>query len=852
MPARFRSEIQANLIAIVGTAAVVLIRCALSPILGTKAPFSLLYAVIALVVWLGGYRPAVFATAFGFLAMLYFYVEPYYTFRIVHTSDWIIAFLYLVTAAIITGLGETVRVFERRNLEERELLHATLNSIGDAVIATDNNLRIKSMNPVAEALTGWTATDASGLPLSAVFNIIEERTRRPVDNLATKALQDGVALGQKNHTVLIGKDSKELPIDAKTAPIRRQDGATIGCVLVFHDMTERRLAEARNEQIVATLNGLTVGYWELSPDWQIVFVNAEGADTAEQEPSALVGKNFWDVFPMLVGTKVELEYRLVASKRVVADFDYCFESLNRWFQIKVSPTPQGGLVVLSREITAEKQAEATVRLQTVKIKRLVDANILGVIFADKERIVEANDAFLQMVGYDRADLEAGRLNWRKMTPPEYVSADDKALAELQQHGVCAPFEKEYFRKDGSRVFILIGPAVIDPKIPSFVCFVQDISQVKEAERQLREADRRKDEFLATLAHELRNPLAPIRTAVDLLGTMECADPAFPDVREMVERQVTHMVRLVDDLLEVSRITSGKIELQREHFDLRRAVKNAVETSDRFIKAGRHELSVSLPPDPLFVDGDEVRLTQVVTNVLHNAAKFTPESGHIRLTVERQNEVAVVIIRDDGVGISPEMLPKIFDLFTQVKGAAGKSKGGMGIGLALAKRLVEMHGGTIAARSEGQGTEFTIRLPLLAVTTEKETPQSASDRTDGHSHHRILVVDDNVDAARGLSVLLNRKGHAVDLAFDGPSGIEHAKEFKPDMILLDLGMPGMDGFETAKRLRALPQTKDITLVALTGWGQQEDRQRTLKAGFSRHLVKPVAPAALEELLDTIPT
>jgi len=369
--------------------------------------------------------------------------------------------------------------------------------------------------------------------------------------------------------------------------------------------------------------------------------------------------------------------------------------------------------------------------------------------------------------------------------------------------------------------------------------------------ELRDADRRKDEFLATLAHELRNPLAPIRNALAILKT-PAADPAVVErSRGMMERQVQHLVRLVDDLLDVSRVMRGRIELRKERLDLATVIGHAVETAQPVIQAQGHELTVAISPSPIAVEADPVRLTQVVGNLLTNAAKYTPPGGHIWLTTERDGEWAVIRVRDSGIGLAPEMLSRVFDLFVQVDNSVARSQGGLGIGLTLARSLVEMHGGHISARSGGvgKGSEFTVRLPRARETSAdagpagREEPAAAVTATP----RRILVVDDNVDAAETLAILLRLAGHSVEVAHDGAAAIGMAQAKRPELAFLDLGMPGMDGYELARRLRADKALAGVRLVALTGWGQDEDRRRSAEAGFDLHVVKPVEPAMLDKVL-----
>jgi signal transduction histidine kinase/CheY-like chemotaxis protein len=370
-------------------------------------------------------------------------------------------------------------------------------------------------------------------------------------------------------------------------------------------------------------------------------------------------------------------------------------------------------------------------------------------------------------------------------------------------------------------------------------------------QNLRDADRRKDEFLATLAHELRNPLAPIRSSLQILKMPRVDAEVVERSRDMMERQVHHLVRLVDDLLDVSRVMRGKIELRKERVELATVVARAVETVQPLMEAQGHELTVSLPPESLPLDADPVRLAQVVGNLLTNAAKYTEPNGQIRLTAHRESNEAVLRVQDTGIGITPEMLPRVFELFVQVDHAATRSQGGLGIGLTLVNNLVEMHQGTVTAHSDGlgKGSEFVVRLPLSTrAAQEDEGPKTGlSTHPALPSGHRLLVVDDNQDAADSLAMLLRLRGYEVRIAHNGPTALELVNDYRPELVFLDIGMPGMDGYEEARRLRRQPGLESVRLAALTGWGQKEHRRRTAEAGFDHHLVKPVEPKALEELL-----
>jgi PAS domain S-box-containing protein len=376
--------------------------------------------------------------------------------------------------------------------------------------------------------------------------------------------------------------------------------------------------------------------------------------------------------------------------------------------------------------------------------------------------------------------------------------------------------------------------------------------VAESEARLRDADRRKDEFLATLAHELRNPMAPIRNAVSVLRLRGAKDAESEEVLDMMDRQVEHMVRLVDDLLEVSRITLGKIELRHQRVELQQVIQTALESSRPFLEEAAHQIEVELPPDPIFLMGDPVRLAQIVGNLLHNAGKYTEREGTIGLAARIEDLDLVVSVRDNGVGIAPEMLPHIFEMFTQVDRSRGQSRGGLGIGLTLAQSLARMHGGRVEAHSDGlgKGSEFLVRLPILEIGAAPESHSREGRGRAAEAGLRVLVTDDVPDSADSMGMLLELWGHDVRVAYGGEEALDAAESERPDVALLDIDLPDIPGLEVARRLRANPRTKEIHLVAMTGYGQREDRRRTQEAGFDAHLVKPVDPKELKALLSSL--
>jgi PAS domain S-box-containing protein len=493
--------------------------------------------------------------------------------------------------------------------EQKEWFRITLSSIGDAMIATDTAGRVTFLNPVAAALTGWAPEEAQGRTLETVFQIVNEQTRQSVENPAARALREGRVVGLANHTLLIAKDGRERPIDDSAAPIQNEQGGTVGVVLVFRDMTERR----------------------------------------------------------------------------------------------------------------------------------------------------------------------------------------------------------------------------------------------RVEQELREADRRKNEFLATLAHELRNPLAPIRTGLQVLRLATDASDRHQAL-EMMDRQLGQLVRLVDDLLDISRITRNKLELRKARLPLTAVIENAIETARPLIESKGHTLAVTLPPEPLYLDADLTRLAQVFWNLLHNSAKYTDPGGRIILAAERQESDVIVTIRDTGIGIPAEAMPGLFTMFSQVDQSLERAQGGLGIGLALVKGLVEMHGGTVEAHSggTGQGSEFRVCLPLAAEKGQTDEPRQRFAAASGITQ-RILVVDDNRDSAASLGMMLSLLGHDTRTAHDGLEAVELAEAFHPDVVLLDIGLPRLNGYDACQRIREQPWGKDMFIVAVTGWGQAEDRRRSQEAGFDQHLVKPVDPAQLQQLL-----
>lgn len=547
------------------------------------------------------------------------------------------------------------------------------------------------------------------------------------------------------------------------------------------------------------------------------------------------------------------------ERREGSRFESEVKALRRWFDIKVAPFDGACVTLLVDDITERKCTEAALRASEDRLRRAISIDTVGVLFFGLDgRMLDANRAFERMTGYGIAELR-DMSHWDALTPPEYLSVNQRAAEELATRGETAPFEKELIRKDGSRFWGLFAPTRLAGAGGAAECveFIIDITAAKQVDRALREADRNKDEFLATLAHELRNPLAPLANGLHLVRLAGADNPRVQRTVEIMDRQLGHMVRLVDDLLDVARISMGKIELQHERVALSEVIALAIEGLQAPLEQREHRLEVVPSRDELYVEGDRVRLTQVFSNLISNALKYTQRGGRIQVRMEPEGEQAAVSISDTGIGIPGWALPHVFDLFSQVRIHQEQSEGGLGIGLSLVRSLVTLHGGTVSALSEGpgRGSTFTVRLPRV-------DGQWPSIHDSGHgdlappqpSGLQVLVADDNQDAAMTLASLLEFEGHHVHVAFDGEQAVASAEAQAPDVVFLDLGMPHMDGVEAARRLRALEASRHpgadparMLIVALTGWGQEKDRDRTREAGFDAHLVKPPRLADLVELM-----
>ena len=497
---------------------------------------------------------------------------------------------------------------------------------------------------------------------------------------------------------------------------------------------------------------------------------------------------------------------------------------------------------------------AELRLSDERFRHLIEAMPSIVWTASPEgKITYANDKWLAFCGITRTEADRG---WPELTlHPEDRERCLEAWARSLREGTEYEIETRNQRQDGVYRWFMTRAVPwksVSGTVLAWFGITTDIHEQKEMQERLHENDRRKDEFLATLAHELRNPLAPLRNSLEVMRRASERGLATDGPREIMERQLTQMVHLVDDLLDLSRITRGRIELRIARLDLADAVHDALETCRPQIEQRKHRLQVDLPEEPLFVDGDRVRLAQILTNLLNNAAKYSPPESDLGVRVERAGKEALVRVKDSGIGIEPALLPHIFDMFSQAVRSQELTEGGLGIGLSLVRGLVEQHGGTVEARSEGtgKGSEFTVRLPLASAAVRPEAAPH-DDGVQPRVRRRVLVADDNRDSADSLAAMLSLMGHEAETAYDGTDALEKAAAYRPDVIVLDLGMPRLDGYEAARRIRSEPWSNGVKLVALTGWGQEEDRARAKRAGFDHHITKPASLEALIRVLDGAP-
>jgi PAS domain S-box-containing protein len=753
-------------------------------------------------------------------------------------------------------------------VSERSLLAAIVDSSNDAIVSKDLNGIVTSWNRAAEHIFGYTAEEMVGRPISVLaapggpwdFPAILERVRRGerVDHF---------------ETVRRAKDGRVVHASLTVSPVRDASGAIVGASKIARDITERKRAEEEirrsEERFRALVTASSDAVYRMSPDWSELrhLVGREFIADAHEPSRAWLEEYI----------EPEDRPRVVEAAREAVRTRGTFELEHRvrrvdgtlgWTFSRAVPILDGrGEVVewfgTASDITRRKEAESLrerIERESERQRLLYEAALsntpdLVYIFDLDHRFIYANEALLRMWGRTREEalgkncLELGYPAW-------HAEMHDRELDRVVATKRPIRGEVPFLGTNGRRIYDYIFVPVLGGRgeVVAVAGSTRDVTDRQQAEQAIREQaerlqenDRRKDEFLAMLAHELRNPLSAIGNAMAFTARSGPQEP-IEWAMDVINRQMRHLTHLIDDLLDVSRINRGKIDLRRGVLELSPILDSALATAGPLIEERKHTLEVAIDRGDLWAEVDPTRLEQVAVNLLNNAAKYSDNGGYIRLSARAEGDEVVISVKDRGHGIPPGELPQMFELFTQGDRSLARSEGGLGIGLTVVKKLVEMHGGRVEAESAGpgRGSEFTIRLPRAA-----RPACSGAERTPGAGGAtraaRILVVDDNADTARGMARLLKLLGHEVRVAHDGPGAIEAALEFRPEFVLLDIGLPGMDGYEVASRLKREGSFQDAIIIAVSGYGQDHDRRRSKEAGFDHHLVKPVDHEALLTLL-----
>lgn len=663
-------------------------------------------------------------------------------------------------------------------------------------------------------------------------------------------------------------------IDFQLAPLRDADGHITHLIPSGMDVSGRREAEQTINRQIREMDALyattPAGLFHFDAGLRFVRVNAWMAAINGRAIEEHIGRTVSEVLHPASASQVEgLLREILRTGEPVLGLEIHGMShagagerdwLASYYALRAADGEIVGVHGVVLDITERKQVEQDLRENEERFRSFADSipQLAWIADAGSEGMIGwFNKVWLDFTGTTQEQMKG--LGWESLNHPDHIDRVVQKFVHHVKHSLDWEDTFPLRGKDGRyRWFLSRMKCIRDDEgnVVQIFGTNTDITRERELEGELRqaaadlsEAHRRKDEFLATLAHELRNPLAPIRSGLQLMKLSGGQHETVEQARAMMERQLTHMVRLVDDLMDASRISQGKLELRRQPISLNAVLKSAVESSGALIEQKRHQLTVKLPAQPLLVDADLTRLAQVFQNLLNNAAKYSEQGGQIHLTVDSQGSDATVTIKDSGVGIATDQLPRIFEMFTQLDRSLDMSQGGLGIGLSLVKRLIDMHGGRVEARSGGlgQGSEFVVTLPLIDQSTHHGASGVDEAQSLSQSPLRILVVDDNRDGADSLSEMLGLMGNDTRTGYDGEQAVSIAGEYRPDVILLDIGLPKLNGYEACRRIRQQPWSKKIVLIAVTGWGQDKDRSRTHEAGFDHHLVKPVDPQELMSLL-----
>jgi PAS domain S-box-containing protein len=686
-------------------------------------------------------------------------------------------------------------------------------------------------------------------------DIFPEAADAGTEDILHQVMRTGETCRLQRYHAPISSDPNAL-WDGEFARAASGDDDTVSVVVFVRNVTqtvrvERALAASEdalrntNQKLRETIDNITDGVLVMDKDWRYTFVSARAADMLGMKPEQLVGGVVWELFPDTEGTKFYHGYhQAVETGRPVHFEEYYPQPLDMWLECHCYPSADG-LTVYFRDVSTQRRADEALRESTAMLRVISDTSE-DIMFAKdvQGRMRFANPAALALIGKP-IDQVIGRTDAEFLADAGLARAVMENDQSVMNAGVSNEFEEIVPLPDGQqKIWLSRKIPYLDDKgeVIGLLGVSRDITERKRKEHDLREESSRKDEFLAMLAHELRNPLAPITTGAQLLERF-ADDPArVRTTSRVIARQAKHMVALIDDLLDVSRVTRGLVELRKEDIAIDSVIAHAIEQARPLIESRQHQFHATLAGDDALVHGDKTRLIQVTSNILFNAAKYTPPGGRITLTVTVDPQRIGIAVSDSGIGIDAALLPKVFDLFTQSDRAPDRSQGGLGIGLSLVKSIVAMHGGDVRAESAGigAGSTFSISLPRVFAAHAVDAPVGAPGPSTGvgAAAAAVMVVDDNEDAGEALAALLGMFGHKVTVAVDGTSALLAARDFPADVFILDIGLPDMDGFELATRLRAQPRFANAKLIALSGYGQPADRVRGREAGFDHYFVKPV--------------
>lgn len=713
-----------------------------------------------------------------------------------------------------------------------------------------------------------TTPDIFGRP---VFEVFPDNPGVPDADGASKLLDSlqRVLTTREPHTMAVQRYDVRLPPAkgggfeerywaAVNSPVLGDSGGVDYLIHRVEDATARASRDA-----VAILESITEGFYTLDRQWRFGYVNREAYRILDREPGTLSGEVIWELYPGLQGIEFERSYLRTMHQREKCSFTAFYPDQDRWYEVTTFPAAEGMAVYFRNvtEATNMQTRQQTLIAESERQRRIYETALDSTpdfvyVFDLDHRALYANSALLKTWGVSEVRgktwMDLGYEQW-------HADMHDRELDEVIRTGAPVRGEIPFTGTGGRRIYDYIFAPVFgaDGEVVAVAGTTRDVTDRQAADQSMREqaarladSDRSKDEFLATLSHELRNPLAPLRNSIALLRRSAPGDDRLAPIHAMMERQVNHLVRLVDDLLELSRISRGTLSLRTGRVELAVVVRNAIETASPMLQAAGHELGVDLPAGAVWLDGDEVRLVQILSNLLDNAIKYTESGGRIAVGARVEGGMVAISVSDNGIGITADALPRMFEMFSRGDRDSARTQGGLGIGLALSRRLAEMHHGSLDARSGGvgQGSEFTVRLPVAEVA--QGGVSSSGNSTGELAQTRVLVVDDNHDAGDSLAMILEMLGADVRVARGGSEALELFVAFQPGVILLDIGMPGMNGYDVARAIRSSYPGHPVAIVALTGWGQDEDRRRSAEAGFDHHLVKPAELDALQDLLASL--